>query len=257
MDPAASQRLFDAYYFAHCCGEPYKRSPAWLSLFNNMAEAITRQIDPRTVLDAGCAMGILVEALRQRGVEAWGVDISQYAIQNVPPKLQPYCRLGSVVDPFERSYDLIVCIEVLEHLPPAEAERAVANLCRHSADILFSSTPLDYQEPSHFNVQPPEYWAELFARQGFFRDVDFDASFITAWAVRFRRQDDPLARLVRQYERKFWLLWQENHQLRSLAMQMREQLAQQEAALAGGVQGGWLKSPRQALRRLLRRGKHA
>lgn len=27
---------------------------------------------------------------------------------------------------------------------------------------------------SHINVQPPEYWAQLFARQGFFRDVDFD-----------------------------------------------------------------------------------
>ena len=46
------------------------------------------------------------------------------------------------------------------------------------------------------NVRPPEYWAEQFARQGFVRDVDFDASFITPWAVRFRRSAEPLHRVI-------------------------------------------------------------
>ena len=67
------------------------------------------------------------------------------------------------------------------------AERAIAHLCQASDDILFSSTPLDYREVTHFNVQPIEYWTYQFALHGFVRDVDFDASFITPWAVRFRR----------------------------------------------------------------------
>lgn len=230
MDLGQTSRIFDAYYFAHGCGEPYERSEVWLSLFNGFADQIVRQIQPATVLDAGCAIGLLVETLRQRGIEAWGVDVSEYAIENVPSELQSYCHLGSVTEAFEREYDLIVCLEVLEHLPQGESEKAVTNICRYTDDVLFSSTPFDYKEATHFNVQPPEYWAELFAHNGFYRDVDFDASFITPWAVRFRHRDEPLHRIVRDYERKYWLLWKENTDLRSLTYEMRSELAESEAA---------------------------
>jgi hypothetical protein len=123
-------------------------------------------------------------------------------------------------------------------------------LCQHSDDILFSSTPNDYKEVSHFNVQPPEYWAELFAREGFFRDVDFDASFITPWAVRYRKVDEPLHRIVRNYERKFWLLWKENSDLRDLTIELREDLAvsesitQQSWAHSEGIIRGLMRSLR-------------
>jgi hypothetical protein len=224
--------LFGAHYFAHSCGLPYERNEHWLNFFGGIAEHIQKQIQPQTVLDAGCAMGFLVEKLRALDIQAWGVDISAYAIAQVHPSIQPYCWVGSVTDPFPREYDLIVSIEVLEHMPKADSERALANLCRHTDDILFSSTPLDYKEATHFNVQPPEYWAELFARQGFFRDVDFDASFITPWAARFRRSSEPPHRLAREYERKFWLLWKENRDLRELVGEMREKLANAERQLA-------------------------
>jgi SAM-dependent methyltransferase len=219
------QKLYDAFYYAHGCGEPYQRSDVWLNLFNAFAEKIDIGIQPKSVLDAGCAMGFLVEALRNRGVKAWGVDISEYAISNVSPEIKEFCWKGSVSEPFPQKYDLIVSIEVLEHLQKMDSEKAVSNLCKHSDDILFSSTPNDYKEVSHFNVQPLEYWAELFAKEGFFRDVDFDASFITPWAVRFRKVDEPLHRTIRNYERKFWLLWKENSDLRNLSLEMREELA--------------------------------
>ena len=197
MDPNYSAENFDAYYFAIGCGRPYQRDAQWLDFFGNIADRIKGDIQPASVLDAGCAWGFLVEALRQRGIEAFGLDISEYAIQNVHADIKPYCRVGSVTDPFPRKYDLIVCIEVLEHLPKAQAEQAIINFCLHSEDVLFSSTPFDYKESTHFNVQPPEYWAELFARQGFFRDIDFDASFVTQWAGRYRRKSEPLAHMVR------------------------------------------------------------
>jgi hypothetical protein len=157
------------------------------------------------------------------------MDISEYAISNVHPSIQPFCSVGSISDQtqpvFSRRYDLIVCIEVLEHMQPVEAEKAVVNFCAHTDDVLFSSTPFDYKEATHYNVHPPEYWAELFARQGFFRDIDFDASFLTPWAVRFRKKQEPIVRLVSDYERKFFLLWKENTDLRSLAEEMRRELA--------------------------------
>ncbi len=231
MGTDGDARMYDAYYYAHACGRPYQRDEHWLGFFDGIAGHIVQNIQPRTVLDAGCAWGFLVEGLRQRGVEAYGVDISEYALENVHPDIRPFCWAASVAEPFPQRYDLIVSIEVLEHMPQDQAEKAVENLCRFSDDVLFSSTPFDYREATHFNVQPPEYWAEQFAFQGFFRDIDFDATFLTPWAVRFRRSQEPLPRRVREYERKFFFLWKENSDLRSLIVEMRDQLASSEQQL--------------------------
>ncbi len=221
MTEATPAELFDARYYATGCGRKYERDEEWLAFFGGIADRIIADIGPQTVLDAGCALGFLVEGLRDRGVEAFGRDVSAFAIENVHPSIRPYCEMGSIAEPFSRRYDLIVSIEVLEHMPVEDARAAIVNMCRFTDDVLFSSTPFDYKEVTHFNVQPPEYWAELFAQQGFYRDVDFDASFITEWAVRFRRRQDPLHRIIRDYERGYWLLRKENRDLRSLALELR------------------------------------
>jgi 2-polyprenyl-3-methyl-5-hydroxy-6-metoxy-1,4-benzoquinol methylase len=153
--------LFDAHYYATGCGWPYQRDEEWLRFFSSIADRIVNDIRPATVLDAGRAMGFWVEALRQRGVEALGVDVSEFAIQNAHPSVQSYCCMGSITETFPRTYDLTISIEVLEHLYPSEAQPAVANLCCHTDDILFSPTPFDREEATHFNVQPAEYWAEV------------------------------------------------------------------------------------------------
>lgn len=227
----ASNHTYDQYYFEHSCGKPYQRDEGWLSFFGGIANRVRTDISPGSVLDAGCAMGFLVEKLREAGVDAYGIDISEYAIVNAHESVKPFCRVGSILSAFPQKYDLIISIEVLEHLPKADAEKAVENLCRHTDDILFSSSPHDYREVSHFNVQPPEYWAELFARQGFIRDVDFDASFITAWAVRFRRSGEPVHRIVRNYERVVGPVIEENHELRAANVELQNRLAHTEQLL--------------------------
>jgi hypothetical protein len=217
--------LYDAYYFKHNCGKPYERNAEWSAFFTDMADAIIRRINPKTALDVGCAMGMLVEAFRDRGVEACGLDLSEYAIGQVREDIRPYCRVATLLDPIPDHYDLIISIEVLEHIEPRLAEKAISNLTAAGQDILFSSTPFDYKEGSHFNTQSPEYWADLFAGQGFFRDIDFDASFITPWAIRFLRKQEPLPGLIRGYERKFWLLWKENTDLRAGVLEADRRLA--------------------------------
>lgn len=207
---------YGAEYYANYSGEvgPYERSPRWLQSFDDFARNIVERLAPATALDAGCAMGMLVEALRDRGVDAYGFDISGYALAQAREDIRQYLWEASLSDPLPRAYDLIVCIEVLEHLSRVDAEAAVENLCRHTDQVLLSSTPEHYAEATHFNVQPPEYWAELFARNDFVRDVDVDASFITAWAVLFRRRQKPLAGVVRDYERFSSRLDRENKALR-------------------------------------------
>jgi SAM-dependent methyltransferase len=218
--------LFDAYYFDHGCGTPYGQRQDWLVKYGRIADFIMRDIQPKTMLDAGCAYGYMIEVMRQRGVECWGIDISEHAIQNVHPDARPYCRVASVLDPLPQKYELITCIEIVEHMPPGQGEQAVVNLCQYSDDILFCSSPFDFKEATHLNVQPIEYWAEQFAAQGFYRDVDFDASAIVAWAARYRRTREPSHRVVRQYERKFWQLLKENRDVRISLIELHSQLSQ-------------------------------
>lgn len=220
--------LYDEYYFKHSCGPPYERNERWLRFFGEIAEEIVRRVRPRTALDAGCAMGMVVEQLRDRNVEAFGIDISEYALRQVREDIRPYCWRASLVDPLPRQYDLIICIEVLEHLPSADAGHAIANLCKYSNDILFSSTPIDYRESTHINVQPPEYWVRLFAYQGFLRDLDFDATFILPWAMRFRKTTDSITEVAPRYERFLWKLAQENNALRESSIELHKNLAESE-----------------------------
>jgi GT2 family glycosyltransferase len=237
MNLADSAKHYNAFYFAHHCGKPYRRDKEWLDFFASIAERIVSDVRPRTVLDAGCAMGFLVETLRDRGVDAAGIDVSEYAIQKVRTDIRSYCVTGSVTDPLPQRYDLIVCIEVLEHLTSREAEQAVRNFSQHTDDVLFSSTPYDYKEVTHVNVRPPDYWAELFARYGFYRDVDFDASFICPWAVRFRISHDPPPRIVACYERRVWQLEKEVQALRELNFEQRNELASKDQGLEGFKDG--------------------
>lgn len=217
---------YDAHYYRTYQNAPYERSALWLTVFGAMADAIIRDIAPKTVLDAGCAKGFLVESLRDRGVAAEGIDFSEHAIASVREDIRPYCRVASVAQPIEGRYDLAVCCEVLEHLPPREADAAVAHLCAVADDVLFSSTPDGYAEDTHLNVQPPEYWVGLFAKHGFVRDLEFDAStYISPWACRFRRNSDPLHRVASAYERRVWALTREVRALRTRALETAAELA--------------------------------
>lgn len=76
------------------------------------------------VLDYGCGVGHLLSHLLQRGLHCYGVDSSQRSISRVNEKFSgiPNWMEGKVVDGFVTSYpdeyfDVITCIETLEHLP--------------------------------------------------------------------------------------------------------------------------------------------
>jgi len=223
-EPEPDGVTFGSYYFQNDCGRPYQRDDGWLGFFADIADQIIERLHPTSVLDAGCAWGFLVEALRTRGVDAWGVDVSEYAIANVDASVAEYCWRGSLTEPLPRRYDLVTCIEVIEHMAPRDSEVAIANLCAASDRVLLSSTPGDYAEPTHLNVQPPENWSAAFARHGFVRDVEFDASFLTPWAVLYERSNKPLPEVVRAYDRAYSRVNQEQRELRKAVLELQARL---------------------------------
>ena len=81
----------------------------------------------------GCAMGTLVAALRDRGVNAYGIDISEYAISQVPEDIRPYCRAQSALEnlpaDFPTHYDMVSCIEMIEHLEEPDGLALIKKMC--------------------------------------------------------------------------------------------------------------------------------
>lgn len=172
------QSAFDENYYKTSLGHlPYDREVQggrWLHFFSKIADQILLNHNTNRVLEVGCAKGFLVECLRDRGVEAYGFDISEYAIANVRSDMKPYCFVGSADDPrhFKGIYDLVICIEVVEHITEEMGTKAIELMCQHAKQILFSSSPDDFEEETHINVQPSEYWDLLFAKHGFIRSLE-------------------------------------------------------------------------------------
>ena len=197
--------IYNAEYYHSGCGPiPYEEPEHWVNFFGMIADRIVADIHPKTVLDAGCAMGYLVAALRDRGVEAYGVDISAYAISKVREDVRPFCKVGSLTEPLPAGlpdrYDLVVTVEVLEHLYEDEGRQAIRNLCQLTDKVLFTSTPDDFTEPTHVNVQQREYWCRAFFENGFMDDINYRPTYLTAHALLFRRSAN-IERQVEDYER--------------------------------------------------------
>lgn len=223
-DSTSVEITYGPHYYEHDYGPPYERSEFWLTFFGAIADRIVKELQPRSVLDVGCAMGLLVEQLYKRGVDAWGMDVSKYAISRVHESVSDRCRVGSILEPIEGRYDLVVCIEVVEHLWPKDAHTVIANLSAAGERVLFSSSPSHYGEPTHLNTRPPEYWSTEFAEHGLFRNLDHDASYIAPWSVLYDRQGANLRDLVRNYDRAYWRLSDEVAQRRTTIVELHERL---------------------------------
>jgi hypothetical protein len=86
-------------------------------------------------------------------------------------------------------------------------------------------------DPSHANVKPTEYWIGLFARHGMYRDLDFDASFVTPQAVCFHHAESAL-QVIRTYERHLFRITQELRAVREANVQSTADRARLTAELA-------------------------
>ena len=133
------------------------------------------------VLDYGCAKGFVVRALRILGVEAYGVDISPYAIAQVPSDTAPHCRLiekPGEIEQFGLQFDWMISKDVFEHIPET-ALPALLEAVRGSVRRMFVAVPLGHedgregfiipsydQDVTHVTVKPMTWWRDLFCNHG-------------------------------------------------------------------------------------------
>ncbi len=75
-------------------------------------------------------------------------------------------------------------------MPEQEAIAAIRTICALAPRVLFSSTPSDFDEPTHVNVRPTLYWLRQFAAVNFAPAVSYDASYLCPHAMLLERVDD-------------------------------------------------------------------
>ena len=71
----------------------------------------------------------------------------------------------------DRRFDLVVTLEVAEHLPKTDASTFVQSLTELGPVVLFSAAIPFQGGENHLNEQWPDYWAHLFHNRGY-RAVD-------------------------------------------------------------------------------------
>ena len=169
---ATHDDLYDATYYERR-REPARRSAEIIGQY------VARIFAKSVVLDVGCATGDLLCVLRELGVDAFGLEYSQAAIEVC-------CELGLRVQRFDLELDeptsditadVIVSTEVAEHLPEACADRYVSLLCCAKRAIVFTAAPPGQDGTDHVNLQPQSYWISKFIQQG----LTYDSKMTNTW----------------------------------------------------------------------------
>lgn len=156
------------------------------------AYLLWRFFPPGRVLDAGCARGFVVEALRELDVDAEGIDASRWAISHASRSVAPYVRRANLTRrlPFpSESFDVVAVLETLEHVPPSRVPQALAELRRVCRGYLVATIPSFGPNPSG-----PPGWLEGKVRDDRVADLyslgpDFDGPIAEADLARDARGD--------------------------------------------------------------------
>ncbi|HXG54986.1 MAG TPA: class I SAM-dependent methyltransferase [Vicinamibacterales bacterium] len=145
-----------------------------------LADLLVDALHPHSLVDVGCGQGALLGAIRERcpGIRTLGLDASPHAVARARERglevtltdltavgREADRRRAAIVEPF----DVVVCLETAEHLPPWSSNSLVRMLTAGHR-VVFSAAQPNQGGTLHVNEQPLSYWRARFQRQGF--DLD-------------------------------------------------------------------------------------
>jgi SAM-dependent methyltransferase len=100
-----------------------------------------------SVLDVGSGHGVMLDMLLRSGRHArlCGIDIRRKRAHMHPPEAEFHEMSVTALSFRPGEFDTVICMEVLEHLPPAEVPAALSELRRVAGRRLLLTVP--YNEP--------------------------------------------------------------------------------------------------------------
>jgi hypothetical protein len=132
---------------------------------------IINRFDFNSIIDFGAAKGFLVHALRQLGKEAYGEDISDYALKNCLPDVDVFMS-----KPSDRKVDFLIGKDVLEHINEKELVYILEDLRKKADQFLFiiplgDNDSLRIREYSidhtHITNKDEDWWINMFRYCGY------------------------------------------------------------------------------------------
>ena len=161
--------VYDRAFFRDYSAE----NPAYADACAYVAEVIFERFGPKTAIDWGCGAGLHVAALRALGVDAIGVDGVVLEPDQRAPDVdirEADLRYPVPAGIAPSSYDLALCVDVLEHLEDRDSAAALDNICRGAGLVILSCAPPGQGGHHHVNERPRRYWVARMAEIGWTYD---------------------------------------------------------------------------------------
>jgi len=126
---------------------------------------------PQSVIDIGCGIGTFLRCFKEQGVNTvLGVDgpwVNKDLLHNNISKEEFLEQDLETPLALSQKYDLVISLEVAEHLSAEAADGFVKNLVAAGDVILFSAAIPFQGGQNHINEQWLDYWAAKFQRHGY------------------------------------------------------------------------------------------
>lgn len=124
------------------------------------------------ILDAGCGMGYLVKEFALLGMDAYGFDVSDNAVESVKKWYnKDKIKQGSMLSiPYPDNYfDIVVSTDVLEHIAEEDIDKALSELRRVTKKYLYLNiaTRVDRDFKWHICIHDRQWWENKIISSGF------------------------------------------------------------------------------------------
>ncbi len=129
---------------------------------------LMEQVEPKSVVDVGCGAGAFVHEFTRHGVnDVVGIEGPDFGAAHYRGP-EESLLIRDLEEPLEldRRFDLVLCLEVAEHLPYARSAGFVRDLAALADVIVFSAAIPGQGGTHHVNEQWPTFWCDQFARHG-------------------------------------------------------------------------------------------
>jgi ubiquinone/menaquinone biosynthesis C-methylase UbiE len=149
--------MFDKHFYDFIYGTIHHHDYA-----DGRAEWLIQKYGKARFLEIGAGCGILVKALREKGADAWGIEISDYAVsENCCPGFLSKGDMREIPFP-DQSFDVVHSQAVFGYLDEKGTEKAIEE-CKRVGKHQFHSIDLQVTAPYPYDyvfMRPRPWWDE-------------------------------------------------------------------------------------------------
>lgn len=124
---------------------------------------------PKTALEIGCGFGQRVLAMNMFEINAKGIELSKYAVEN--SLIKEKVIEGNIIDEDYIKVDLVICYDVLEHIEEKDLDKALNNIYSSGNDFVFSipfeGDPNLLADKTHKIFKSKIWWIDKLKEKGF------------------------------------------------------------------------------------------